>query len=60
VPFVTLVGLTLDALVPFVSELTQLPAAHGAIYVEFTWGKPHSLEAPRTPRFRWMRAGDGR
>ncbi len=60
VPFITLVGLSLDALEHFLPGLKQLPVKRGETYVEFSWECAHSPASPIISRFRWMGAEDGR
>lgn len=60
VPFITLVGLTLDVLAPYLPGLTQLPQKRGESHVEFSWQGAQPQTPPVTSRFRWMRAEDGR
>jgi hypothetical protein len=60
VPFITLVGLTLDALEPYLPGMTQLPGKRGDAYVEFSWKCAPSPALPFVSRFRWMGAEDGR
>jgi hypothetical protein len=56
VPFITLVGLSLDALKPYLPSLKQLPMKRGETHVQFSWESAH---APAS-RIRWMAAEDGR
>lgn len=60
VPFVTVVGLTLHDLAPYLPEMTELPAKRGDTHVEFSWNGAHAGAQAPTSRFRWMRAEDGR
>ena len=60
VPFITLVGLTLDALEPYLPGMTQLSGKRGEAYVEFSWECAPFPTLPFVSRFRWMGAEDGR
>ncbi len=61
IPYITIVGLSLDTLAPFLPGFAQLPVQRGNADVEFkqfSWTSANA--APRTSQFRWMRAEDGR